>query len=34
MPYNLPKYSANKFSIGPCVVYMGPFTVSAGAPTS
>jgi hypothetical protein len=25
MPYNLPKYSAQNFSIGPCVVYMGNF---------
>lgn len=33
MPYNLPKYSANRFSIGPCVVYMGPFRTVGGAPT-
>lgn len=28
MPYNLPKYSAQNFSIGPCVVYMGNFCTS------
>lgn len=31
MPYNLPKYSAQNFSIGPCVVYMGNFCTTGAA---
>lgn len=33
MPYNLPKYNTSRFSIGPCVVYMGDFCTTGAACT-
>lgn len=33
MPYSLPKYNTSRFSIGPAVVYMGPFLTTDGEPT-